>query len=132
MSAAPSPLPVVGMKPWLTGEIGITKTRSERAEITAIIRSLQYAQEQISYSNYECGNIDKAIKLLRSFLPKRRKRGPPDPTIAIPASAVKPKKKRRKKSKIIAGLEDAVAFAKGDKTRGRIVKLPASLKARRK
>jgi hypothetical protein len=49
---------------WLTGEIGAGKARSRLEEITAIINSLLYAKEQISFSNYDCGNIDKVLRLL--------------------------------------------------------------------
>lgn len=55
----------IGFDDWLTGEIGIAKAKSRRQEIDAIIKSLEYAGNEISYSNFDNGNIAKAIKLLR-------------------------------------------------------------------
>lgn len=32
-----------------------------------VIESLEYARSQIDYSNYDCANIDRAIKMVRLF-----------------------------------------------------------------
>jgi hypothetical protein len=50
---------------WLTGMIGYQSAADREAEIKAILDTLDYAKERLDSSNYDCGNLDKVIDLVK-------------------------------------------------------------------